>query len=86
MKVDVEDIRRLNVRPGEILVVRCREAATLAEWTAARDQLTKWGDEFLPDGVQIVVVRGIDFSVLSPVCAPAGDGGEPECVAAALTG
>jgi hypothetical protein len=60
--IGVESIRRLDVKPGETLVVTLPEGTRREDWTLVRDALT----EYLPDGAKLLVVSGnVDLGVIS---------------------
>lgn len=62
MKLELEDIHRLDIKPGEILVARVPDSAPLDECLQIKDHLTA----ALP-GVRILVTAAsVDFTVLNP--------------------
>jgi len=62
MGIDIEDIRRLNVHPGETLAVTLPEGATAETGQRVHQTLT----EYLPDGVKVMVLsHGIQLAVVT---------------------
>lgn len=62
--IEVESIRRLDVKPGETLVVTVPDDLTEQEIHDTRDALLK----NLPDGVAAIVMnRDVELSVVSSV-------------------
>lgn len=60
--IELESIRRLDVKPGETLVATLPEGVTRQEWAQVRDALA----EYVPEGAKLLVVSGVvDLSVLS---------------------
>lgn len=53
MKIDVESIARLDVKPGETLVVKVPDGAT-AQGIAATAEAVR---DYLPEGVKVMVLQ-----------------------------
>lgn len=63
MKLELEDIRRLDIRPGQILVATLPEGATPQE----ADQVHEILKAKLPNGVNVLVkTSNADLMVLNP--------------------
>jgi hypothetical protein len=61
--IELESIRRLDIKPGEILVATLPRRATQEHASFAHAQLKA----NLPDGVEVLVVTAdVDLSVLCP--------------------
>jgi hypothetical protein len=60
--LDIEDIRRLVVNPGEMLVVRVPRGTTAEGAAQVKDRVKA----VLPDGVRVLVAPvDVDFEVVS---------------------
>ena len=70
--IELESISRLDIKPGEMLVVTLREGTTPKAMQRVRDTLL----DFVPADVKLLIVsHSVDLSVLcppSPAC-PAAD-------------
>jgi hypothetical protein len=65
--IELESIRRLDIKPGEILVARVPEDCTVAMARQVKAQLV----DCLPDNVEVIVTNSIDLDVLSCPPSPA---------------
>lgn len=61
-RVVLEDVRRLDIKPGEILVARVPDHVTLDECMQIKDHLTA----ALPDVRLLVTTASVDLMVLNP--------------------
>ena len=63
--IEVESIRRLDIKPGETLVVGLPERATREEMEQVRATLPN----YLPDGVKVLITSAnIELSVVGDGC------------------
>jgi hypothetical protein len=56
MKVDITEVRRLTLKPGDVLVVRTDEKLSPETLAALRKYLHSWLD--LPDDVRVLILDG----------------------------
>lgn len=63
MRIDVEDIKRLAINPGEVLVVRLHDGATKDD----ADRIASQVKARLPEGVEVLVTANVELSVLTRV-------------------
>ena len=61
-KLELEDIRRLDIKPGQYLVATLPQGVTPRDTERVRAALK----DGLPDGVNVLVVVGVDLMVLNP--------------------
>lgn len=59
--MELKDVRRLNVKPGEAVVIRLAEEPTPEAWQAMVDDLTR----VLPDVRFLVVGPSADLEVVA---------------------
>jgi hypothetical protein len=59
--IAITDVRRLDVRPGDTIVVRADRKGNVETWTRAIDEFKRW----YPDVHVIVVPNDADISVLA---------------------
>lgn len=62
-RVAIEDVRRLDIKPGEVLVARVPDNTPLDKCMQLKDQLTA----ALPDVRLLVTTASVDLSVLNPL-------------------
>jgi hypothetical protein len=66
--IELESIRRVDIKPGETLVATLPAGATRQEVEEVRDSLHR----LLPDGVKVLVGNSnVDLNVISCPSAPA---------------